>query len=118
VREAGPAILLFKPGYHYAAYANGSSAEAPTHMTSRWNGKDLQVKRISSSMQEASAVTTATHVHVDYLIEHNQGSKAMKFICAVANEGDKLKRNDPNFLGITSTHVTAHGMQCHRGKPE
>jgi hypothetical protein len=116
VREAGPALLLFKPGYHYAAYANASSAEAPSHLISRWSTKDLKLKRNSGYVEATSDDWTAVHVQVENLVTHRLVKKVKKFVCQVAEEGDRQKLSKSSFLGITSADLDAFDVECKKGQ--
>jgi hypothetical protein len=120
VREAGPAILLFKPGYHYAAYANGSSAEAPTHMTSRWNGAQLRSARETTGTDAMRADMQRLVTELLGWKVHDQAAGAAQFVCAVSTRHEELER-EGRGVGIPSREEIAnyYGVNCdrQRGRP-
>lgn len=112
VREAGPALLLFKPGYHYAAYANGSSAEASTQMSSRWSGKPLRMRRDAPTTprgrQEMQSVATELRV----LREHGRLGAVVQFSCAVSKQNEDLEQH---HAGVGIPHrdeLSLYGLKC------
>jgi hypothetical protein len=112
IRQAAPALMLFKSGYRYISMENnGNSMDAAPHATrSDWNHQTITMKPHLWTLRDEAYAPLVTDV--ESLWRHGEWHRIHRFLCALAPEHDSTPEQLLFKTAYSTRALRQRGIDC------
>lgn len=112
IRQAAPALILFKSGYQYTSMENnGNSLDAAPHATrSDWNHQTITMKRHLWTLRDEAYAPLVTDV--ESLWRHGEWHSIRRFLCALAPEHGSTPEHLLFETAYSTGALRQRGIDC------